>query len=39
MERKTVKNGCKYPAIEIKKKSGDEQFLNVGDDVYTLRDF
>ncbi|MFZ5945061.1 MAG: hypothetical protein ACOYVD_13235 [Bacillota bacterium] len=39
MEKKTVKNGCKYPAIETKKKSGNEQFLNAGDDVRTLRDF
>ncbi len=39
MDKKIVENRCKYPAIEIKKKSGDEQFLNVGDEVYTLRDF
>lgn len=39
MENKTVKNECKYPAIETRKKSGNEQFLNAGDNTYTLRDF
>ncbi|ABZ83240.1 hypothetical protein HM1_0635 [Heliomicrobium modesticaldum Ice1] len=39
MEKKTVEKGCKYPAIEIKKKTGNEQFLNAGSDVCTLRDF
>jgi hypothetical protein len=39
MGKKSIEDRCKYPAIEIKKKSGDEQFLNAGDDAYTLRDF
>ncbi|MEB3103930.1 hypothetical protein [Ferviditalea candida] len=39
MEMKIAKNGCSYPAIEIKKKTGNEQFLNAGGDVCTLRDF
>ncbi len=39
MEKKTAEKGCKYPAIETKKKDGNEQFLNAGSHVYTLRDF
>lgn len=39
MKKKTIENKCSYPAIEIKKKSGNERFLNSGDDAYTLRDF
>lgn len=39
MEKKTVEKGCKYPAIETKKKTGNEQFLNACSDVCTLRDF
>ena len=39
MGKKTVEKGCKYPAIETKKKTGNEQFLNAGSDVCTLRDF
>lgn len=39
MEKQTAEKGCKYPAIETKKKDGNEQFLNAGSDVYTLRDF
>lgn len=39
MEKKTAEKECKYPAIEPKKKTGNEQFLNAGSDVYTLRDF
>ncbi|KXG77113.1 hypothetical protein [Thermotalea metallivorans] len=39
MGKKSIEDRCKYPAVEIKKKSGDEQFLNAGDDAYTLRDF
>jgi len=39
MEKKTSEKGCKYPPIETKKKTGNEQFLNAGSDVYTLRDF
>jgi len=39
MVKKSIENRCKYPAIEIKKKTGDEPFLNAGNNVYTLRDF
>jgi len=39
MGKKSIENRCKYPAIEIKKKTGNEQFLNAGSDVCTLRDF
>lgn len=39
MGKKTVEKGCIYPAIETKKKTGNEQFLNAGSDVCTLRDF
>ncbi len=39
MGKKSIENRCKYPAIETKKKTGDEPFLNEGDDAYTLRDF
>jgi hypothetical protein len=38
-EKENCRKGCKYPAIETKKKTGNEQFLNAGSDVCTLRDF
>lgn len=39
MVKKSIENRCNYPVIEIKKKTGNEQFLNAGCDVCTLRDF